>query len=813
MRLTLQLTLGSLLLINTAAAQESYKLPPDDVAKLIDSAVPPTMHMSPDRAHLLFLERAPLPSIQDISRRMLRLAGSRIDPACNGAFRTQYDHTIWYRPLEDADNKHKIKITVPKGARIGGVSWSHDSKNFVFTNATDEGTELYVSSVEHPDAPRLLTNRLNSVTGSPFDWMPDGKSLLCKLVPEKRGPEPAIARVPGGPTIQETSGNKSPVRTFQDLLTNASDEALYEYYATSQLAYVPIDGGAIRNVGESRIYMNVEPSPDGKQILSNSIHRPYSYLFPANEFPTTIEVLDSTGKQIYLVAEVPIAENIPIEGVRTGPRNCSWKTGEPATLLWVEALDGGDPRTKAEYRDKIITLASPFAGAPAEILKIQQRLRGIGYMQDPKLLTVTDYDRDKRWTRTRIYNTADSKSKPVVLDDRSQNDRYKDPGAILTRPDSSGRRVALEHEGYIYRSGAGATPNGERPMLSRQSVGDGKLEELWRCEEGCYESVVDVAAFGVHGQLSVITRHETPTMPPNYRMRGLGVSGNNINQITNDADPQPQIRGIKKQLVKYKRPDGVELSATLYTPADYKEGTRLPLVVWAYPLEFNDASTAGQVSGSPNRFTRIAGLSHLTFLTQGYAVMDNATMPIVGDPETMNDTFIEQVVASAKAAIDKAVEMGVADRNRAGVGGHSYGAFMTANLLAHCDLFKAGCARSGAYNRTLTPFGFQSERRSLWEAPKIYNDLSPFMFANKVSAPLLMIHGEADSNQGTFPIQSQRMFAALKGNGKTARLVLLPNEDHGYTARESVMHVQAEMIGWFDKYVKNAQQHGESREK
>jgi dipeptidyl aminopeptidase/acylaminoacyl peptidase len=274
--------------------------------------------------------------------------------------------------------------------------------------------------------------------------------------------------------------------------------------------------------------------------------------------------------------------------------------------------------------------------------------------------------------------------------------------------------------------------------------------------------------------------------------------------LTHFPDPAPQLRSITKQLVTYKRADGVPLSFTLYLPANYKKGERLPTIVWAYPLEFSDAGTAGQVSGSPSHFTTIGGISQLFLVTQGYAVLDDATMPVIGDPETMNNTYVEQIVASAKAAIDKAVEMGVADRDRIGVGGHSYGAFMTANLLAHSDLFRAGVARSGAYNRTLTPFGFQSERRTLWEAPEMYMKVSPFMHADKIKHPILLIHGMADDNSGTFPIQSERLYQAIKCNGGIVRYVQLPYEAHGYLARESTEHTLYEMVSWFDKWVKNA---------
>jgi dipeptidyl aminopeptidase/acylaminoacyl peptidase len=364
------------------------------------------------------------------------------------------------------------------------------------------------------------------------------------------------------------------------------------------------------------------------------------------------------------------------------------------------------------------------------------------------------------------------------------------------RPD--GTRVIWQNGNMIFLRGEGASAKGDHPFLDRFDLTTLKSERIFVSDEKVYEQ--PLALVSDDGS-KFITRFETPDDPPNYFLRTAGSPDKKA--LTKFPDPAPQLKGITKQLVTYKRADGVGLSFTLYLPAGYKEGTKLPTIVWAYPLEFNDAGTASQVSGSQYRFTTIGGLSHLFLLTQGYAILDSATMPVVGDPETMNETYVEQIVASAKAAIDKAVEMGVTDRNRVGVGGHSYGAFMTANLLAHSDLFRAGIARSGAYNRTLTPFGFQSERRTFWEAPDMYLRVSPFRYANKIKNPILLIHGEADDNSGTFPIQSERMYQALKGNGATVRYVTLPYEAHGYIGLESVEHVQWEMIHWFDKYVKN----------
>ncbi len=637
-----------------------------------------------------------------------------------------------------------------------------------------------------------------------FQWYPDGQQILAHLVPTDRGEEPEQPRLPVGPRVQESFGNTSPTRTYQDLLQNPYDESLFEHYATSQLARLDFrdDNVVQQDIAGPWICDDVEISPDGRHLLVTVVSRPFSYLMTVGSFPRKIQVWDPTGRVLYQVADVPMAENIPIEGVRTGPRNVQWMAGRDATLVWNEALDGGDPNRDADFRDAYVSIAAPFTGQPEQLLKSQHRAFGMSFLENPSLVMTTEYDRDRRWVRSLIYDLDAPDQTPRVAKDRSIRDRYGDPGRIVMYRDQSGHPVMRQDGDFIYRIGSGATPTGDRPFFDRQNLSTMEAERLWRCDPNVLESVVAVEASSADQKPAIITRQESRAEPPNYFLRDLNVDTRVA--LTRFPDPTPQIRGIRKQLVTYQRSDGVPLSAKLYLPANYQEGTRLPLIVWAYPREFNDVKTAGQVSGSASNFTRIRGISHLTFLTQGYAIMDAATMPVIGDPETMNDTFIEQIVDAAQAAIDKAVEMGVADRDRVGVGGHSYGAFMTMNLLAHCDLFKAGIARSGAYNRTLTPFGFQSERRSFWDAKDIYFSISPFMHADKINEPVLLIHGEQDNNSGTFPMQSKRMYQAIKGNGGSVRLVMLPEESHGYRARESVLHTQAEMIDWFDRYVKHA---------
>jgi dipeptidyl aminopeptidase/acylaminoacyl peptidase len=688
-------------------------------------------------------------------------------------------------------------VVLPAGAQIISPMWSADGKYIAAGNITETGIELWIIDVATAKAKLIPGIRVNTTLGG-FGWMPDQRSLIVNTVPATRGPAPKYQNLtPTGPSTQETAGKSGAVQTVQDLLKSPNDEKLFEYYTTSQLTVVGIDGKT-RNIGTPAIFDGNDVSPDGRFILVSKVEKPFSYLFPYNRFPNVTEVWDISGKKVYEISRSPLQDNLPIQGVPTGPRSEAWIPTEPATLTWAEALDGGDPRKKVSPRDRLVMLAAPFTGAPVEIAKVEQRFQGRMFGERDGLMLFGDYNRDTDRRRLFAVDYRNPTS-PKQVFDLNINDRYNDPGQPVMKRTASGDSVVRMNGDEVFMSGTGASTKGDRPFLRAMNLKTGAAREIFRSGEDEYASFVSLLSDDAS---SFIIRREDPTSPPNLYM--VKADGGARVPMTAFADPTPQLRGIKKQLVRYKRADGVDLSFTLYLPPNYKEGERLPAVVWAYPLEFTDASTAGQVSGSTKRFTTISGYSHLFFLLEGYAVLDDATMPVVGDPLTVNDTFVQQIVSSAKAAIDKGVEMGVVDPERVGVGGHSYGAFMTANLLAHSDLFRAGIARSGAYNRTLTPFGFQSERRSFWEAPELYAKVSPFFVADKLKEPILLIHGEADNNQGTFPIQSERMFAALQGNGGTARLVMLPHEAHGYSAKESTEHVLFEQIQWFDKYVKNA---------
>jgi len=788
-------------LAQQAGAPPAYQQPPEPIAAILDSKPSPTPSLSPDRQTVALFDRSNLPSIEELAEPMLKLAGYRINPRNNGPANSRVS---WLTGLsfQDVSGGPARAVQLPDGARYTSPTWSPNGKSVAFLVDETEGMSLYVASTEGGTARRLTTARVNAATGSGFDWLPDGSGLLVRMTPANRGAAPDVTRPPTGPIVEETAGRAAPVRTYQDLLGSPGDEALFDHYFTSQLTLVGLDGTS-RNVGGPGVILGASVSPDGRYVLQTRVKKPYSYVVPAGLFPAEVFVTDLQGRVVHDVADLPLRDNVPtpFDAVAPGPRSVQWRADADATLAWVEAQDGGDPRNAAEIRDTVFTLAAPFDGRPTKMIDLAERFSGITWGDADTALV------NSRWFNTRhetrwIVDPSNPGQGRLLLE-RNYQDRYNDPGFPVTEPDARGRaRVRFAPDGRIVMAGAGATREGEYPFVSLMDPTTGQSEIVWRSAPGEYESVI---GFLDDAGRRVVTRRETPTLPANLFVRDLDAAS--LTALTEFPDPAPQLAGVTRELITYERADGVMLSGTLYLPAGYdkdRDGP-LPLVMWAYPAEFTDAAVAGQVVDTANRFVRPGGSSHLFLLTQGYAVLDDPSMPIVGrDGAEPNDTYIQQLTQSAEAAVKAVVDRGVADPDRIAVGGHSYGAFMTANLLAHTDLFRTGIARSGAYNRTLTPFGFQSEQRTYWQATETYTEMSPFTFADQVNEPILLIHGQDDDNQGTFPVQSERFYAALKGHGATVRYVVLPLEAHGYRARESVGHTLWEMVGWLDKHVKNA---------
>ena len=776
-----------------------YQQPPAPIAQMLDAEPLPFVTLSPQRDALLLTYRHALPSIEETSARFLPLAGDRVNPRTNGSW---YENAVKGLAVKRLDGRAEIAIAPPGSGRITGAIWSPNGANVAFFVRGDSAITLWVADAATGRSRQLTRWNLNAAAGTPCSWA-TAASLLCRMVIPNRGSAPVAPEVPVGPVVQDAEGIAAGNATYQDLLQNPADEALFDFYYTSQIARVGLDG-SVNAIGTPATYLVARSSPDDQWILVQAVHRPYSYAVTKSRFPTRTELWAADGRVVRTLADLPLQErgSWSQDAAPTGLRSPTWRADAPATLAWVEALDRGDPKTPAAKRDRVLMLAAPFSGEPRLLAETEYRFDGIIWGRDNLAIL------DEGWSKTRRQRTwAIDPSKPGaagrLLYDRSSEDSYADPGAFATTAGRFGHPVLFTTRdgARAFLIGDGASAEGDRPFLDRFDLASGKSERLWRSAAPHFEQPMGLIDAE---RVRFVSRREGIQEVPNYFMRDL--SSTSAVALTNFKDWAPQFAGVTKQMITYKRADGVQLSATMYLPSGYdKAQGPLPFLLWAYPQEFKTASAASQVAGSPYRFTRPAGMSHLFLLTQGYGVLDNPTMPIVGEGEKEpNDTYIPQLVASAKAAVDKIVELGVADRDRVAVGGHSYGAFMTANLLAHSTLFKAGIARSGAYNRSLTPFGFQAEDRSYWEARDTYMQMSPFNFADKISAPILLIHGAADNNTGTYPVQSERFFAALKGHGKRARLVMLPAEPHGYRARESLGHTLHEMVTWMDKYVKPA---------
>jgi len=788
----------TLIIFTAAWGGDDYKMPPKAIADLVDAPGTPGVSVSPNKKHILILERSSLPSIEELSQPELRLAGLRINPATNGRSRTRYYTGMIIQDMDSGKQK-RVK-GLPKNGRISNVSWSPNAKHIAMTVTHDAQINLYLVKAASGRASLLLKAPLNAIYGSPFSWLSDSKSILAKTILSGRGEPPRSSLVPQGPVIQENMGKVAPVRTYQDLLTNAQDEALFAYYMNAQMVLVNLKGKA-KNIGKPGMIRFAEPSPNGKYILMKTIHRPFSYLVPVYRFPMRIDVSDIHGKTISVLRDMPLAESLPkgFGAVITGPRSFGWRADAGAVIYYVNALDGGDPKAAADFRDEIFTMNAPFNQSAQSVMQLDLRYAGIFWGNDHIALAYTR-EWGTRRTTTWMMN-PDKPATPKKIIDRLYEDRYSDPGSPMLHRNKYGRNVLLfgQDGETVFLSGVGSSSEGDRPFVDEFNLMNGQSKRLWRSAAPYYERPVTM----IDGEKQVVlTSRETTEEPVNYYLRNM--TDGSVDPVTNFTHPYPQMKGVYKEMITYKRYDGIDLSATLYLPPGRKPGDGpLPLLMWAYPREFKTAKAASQVVGSPHRFVRISPTSPLIMLSYGYAVLSGPTMPVIGEGDKEpNDTYIKQLVSSAQAAADEMVKREITTRDQMAIGGHSYGAFMVANLLAHSDIYQAGVARSGAYNRTLTPFGFQAEERTFWEAPEVYFAMSPFMHTQKVNEPILLIHGEADNNSGTFPVQSKRYYHALKGHGATAKLVMLPHESHGYRARESVMHMLWETANWLDTYVK-----------
>ena len=789
------------------SAQEklTYQEPPKEILELVNAPLAPTVVIDSKGENVVLLYRDAYKTIDELSETEMRLAGLRINPKTNIGSRTNYYNNIKVKKASDKDAS-QVK-GLPKKARLSGFIWSPNEKMIACLNTTANGVEVWLLDVEKAVVKKVTEAVVNANMRNAVNWFKDNNAILVKMLPKNRKEliNPLEA-VPEGPTVSVSDGEKAQNRTYQDLLKNPNDEQNFEQLAYSELKKVSI-GGTISDFLPTAMYDDVSFSPDGNYIMVSHLKKPFSYLVPYYRFPYENNIYKKDGTFVKLVNDVPLNEVQPkgFMATRTGKRNMNWRDDKPATLFWAEALDEGDPEIEVEFRDAVYQLDAPFNGISKLLLKTKNRYSGIDWGNDNTAVAY-DYWWNDRNTKTYIFNPSNASETPKIIYDRNYQDRYSDPGNFVTAENAYGRPQLVINEGNLYLMGDGYSEKGQFPFIDAYNI---KTQKPKRIYQSSYTDKLENLQTAIDMKKGkILVRIESQNEYPNYYFRNI-YKKEDLTPVTSFDNPYKSISEVHKEVITYKRDDGLELQGTLYLPVGYdmNEKEKMPMILWAYPREFKDNNSASQNTTNPNEFIYPYYGSPIYWVTQGYVVLDDAAFPIVGEgEEEPNDSFRTQLVGNAKAAIDAVDKLGYIDRSRVGVGGHSYGAFMVANLLSHSDLFAAGIARSGAYNRTLTPFGFQSEERSYWDSPETYYTMSPFMHADKMKTPLLLVHGEADNNSGTYPLQSERYFNALKGLGAPARLVMLPKESHGYRAKESILHLLWEQDSWLDKYVKNREQ-------
>jgi dipeptidyl aminopeptidase/acylaminoacyl peptidase len=796
-------TILLILSITFAFSQENidYQKPSSEILNLVEYERPPSVVYDSDKNFMLFLYRDNYKSIEDLSQEELRLAGLRINPKTNIGSRITYYNNIKIKNLKNKRSEIEDIIGIPSNPKIANINWSPNQKNIAFTNTSSDGVKLWVLNLESRSLVKLSDLKLNSNIRDEINWLNDSE-ILIKVIPENK--KELIDQsniVPLGPTISSNDGENAQNRTYQDLLKNKTDEFNFEQLVTSDIYKVSLDGNT-RKWLDADMFSDISPSPDGEFVMVSNIKKPFSYIVTYGRFPKSTNIYDNEGMLVSNLVDVPLIEELPqgFMAVRTGKRNFSWRMDKPSTITYIVALDNGDPSNEVEYRDELFELDAPFSVNGNTIFKSINRLAGIIWGNKTTAVAI-DYWIKNRNEKTYLFNPTDINQKPIIMYDRNYQDTYSDPGSFITERNSFNKNVLKMDSNNLILMGDGYSEKGQFPFVDRLNLDNLTTKRIY---ESIYtDKLENLVDFDVNKN-QLLVRIESKNDYPNYYFKDL--NGKKITRITDFNNPFEQLSKVDKQVITYKRNDGVELSGVLYLPVGYDKTSKekMPMIMWAYPREFKDKTSAGQNTNNPNEFTYPYYGSMVYWVNKGYVVLDNASFPIIGEDTTEpNDDFRNQLVENARAAINAVSKLGYIDKNKVAVGGHSYGAFMVANLLSHSDLFAAGIARSGAYNRTLTPFGFQSEERSYWEAPDLYYTMSPFMHADKMKTPLLLIHGEDDNNSGTYPMQSQRYFNALKGLGAVVRLVMLPKESHGYSSKESIYHVLWEQDQWLEKYVKN----------
>lgn len=787
-------------------AQENitYQKPSEEILTLADFEMAPAISMNSTKDQAILVYRNTYKTLDDLNQEEMRLGGLRINPKTSISSTMTFYTKIKVKNLL-TQTETEIK-NLPQSAKITYLTWSPDEKKIAFINNTNQGNELWYIDLDNAQAHQLTQAELNANTGNPITWFKDSQQLLVKTQRHRYDDlTDKTNAIPDGPIVSASEGGvESQNRTYQDLLKDKIDEENFEKLITTDLYRIDLSGNK-KLFKSADMFISESFSPDGKYLMITTLQKPFSYIVPFQRFPMKTTVYTANGDRVKVVNELPLNEVMPkgFMSVRQGKRSLRWRSDKPSSLFYVQALDEGDQANEVEFRDELFSWDAPFNKNPESLAKTSQRYGGIIFGNNQTAI-VYDQWYDTRNIKTYLLNPSTKNMK--VINDRNYQDVYADPGDFQTERNEFGQQTLLINNHKMYLIGDGYSANGKFPFIDEYDMTTDQSSRIY--QSTLTDKLEDISSIIDIDSGKILVNIQSKTDYPNYYFRNIFAThdDDSLTKVTDNQNPFESLNDVHKEVIKYQRKDGVELSGTLYLPKGYMEREnkeKLPLLIWAYPTEYKDKNSAGQSTANPNEFTFPYYGSFVYWVAKGYAVLDDAAFPIIGEGETEpNDTFIEQLIWNAEAAIDALDEKGYIDRTKVGVGGHSYGAFMTANLLTHSDLFACGIARSGAYNRTLTPFGFQREQRNYWEASDVYNTMSPFMNAEKMKKPMLLVHGEADNNPGTFTLQTERYFQALKGLGAPVRMVILPKESHGYVAKENILHLLWEQEQFLDKYLK-----------
>lgn len=462
-------------------AQENltYQKPPKAILELVDVPLAPSTILDSDGEMMIFRYRDQYKSIAELSEEELRLGGLRINPVTNISSRARYYNNLEVKAI-DAKTPTQVQ-GLPENPRLSNFRWSPDESKMAFTHTTNTGVELWVLDVKSAQTKKLTEANLNANMGDVINWFKDNSSVLVKMLPEDRknliDPETAV---PTGPTISVSDGKEAQNRTYQDLLKNPNDEYNFEQLARSSLVKVNLNGASEKWM-DAEMYSSVSFSPNGEYVMVNHLKKPFSYLVPYYRFPSETTIYTKDGKLVNQVNDEPLMEDLPkgFMATQTGRRSLQWRSDKPSTLLYVKALDKGDPEVEVDYRDEIFLLNAPFKDEGKSILKTQDRFSGITWGDD-NLAIANDYWWNTRNTRTYVFNPSKASEEPEIIFDRNYQDSYSDPGSFVTTKNEYGQSILKLDEESAFLLGDGFSEEGQFPFVDKIDLENGKTERLYQ---------------------------------------------------------------------------------------------------------------------------------------------------------------------------------------------------------------------------------------------------------------------------------------------------------------------------------------------